>query len=272
MKRNMNRYATLGALFLASVFCVDVASKLSKPLLRHTFYKGIRISYAIQPNSAAPLLFFIHGAPGSWKAYRKYLRNNSLSTDFEMISVDRPGYGGTENGRAFASLKTQSHLLGRLLRLYAKERPVILVGHSYGGPLALRMAMDYPNQVDGLLLLAPTIDPSLEKRGRWRMWIREVPLRWLTPTSLYTTNEEIISLKTDLEDIEENYLCLKVPVYYIHGTSDMIVPVANQYYAKRQMSHLPLQLRILEGVNHFIPWTNYSEVIKGIYYLRNMLL
>ena len=262
----------LWGLILLSSSSITTKSHLPDPLLRHVFYEDIRINYALQPNSAAPLLFFIHGAPGSWKAYRKYLCDSSLSTDFEMISVDRPGYGSTENGRTFASLKTQSHLLGRLLSLYAKERPVILVGHSYGGSVALRMAMDYPNQVDGLLLLAPAIDPSLEKRGRWRMWIREVPLRWLTPTSLYTTNEEIIALKTDLEDIEENYLCLKVPVYYIHGTSDILVPVANQYYAKRQMSHLPLKLHILQDVNHFIPWTNYSEVTKGIYYLRNVLL
>ena len=270
-KRVRIYYVYVCMLLLFTNGCVATQSHSPEPLLRQVFCQGIRLNYALQPNSDAPLLFFIHGAPGSWKAYRKYLRDSSLSAAFQMVSVDRPSYGGSGSGRIFASLDVQSRLLGEILSLYAKERPTILVGHSYGGAVALRMAMDYPQQVQAVLLLAPAIDPALEKPGKWRFWIRTAPLRWLVPSLLYVTNEEIIALKKNLQALETEYEHLKVPVYYIHGTKDMLVSVANQYYAKRHMKHLSLQVRIIRGANHFIPWTHYSEVIKGIYYLRDAL-
>ena len=37
------------------------------------------------------------------------------------------------------------------------------------------------------------------------------------------------------------------------------------------MKHLPLEVRILKGANHFIPWTRYEEIVEGIYHLRDAL-
>lgn len=242
-----------------------------RPLLQSISYKGVQLRYATCPKAEAPLLFFIHGAPGSWRAYASYLRDTTLRKDFYMISVDRPGYGGSSSERVFASVAQQSELLSELLRPFAKKRPIILVGHSYGGPVALRIAMDHPDWVQGILLLAPAIDPSLEQRAKWRLWLRYPPLRWLTPRPLYVTNEEILALKADLEAMEPLYSQLRMPVYYIHGTHDILVPVANSRYAQQYMQHLPLTLRILKRVNHFVPWTHYQEVRKGIYHIHTSL-
>ena len=244
----------------------------SAPLIRHITHQGVKLRYAIRPNSGKPLLFFVHGAPGSWSAHRKYLDDDKLLADFQLISVDRPGYGGSTADRVFASLEVQSRLISEILRPFAEKQPVILLGHSYGGPVVVRIAMDHPEWVQGLLLVAPAIDPSLEKRGRWRLWVRYPPICWLTPSSLYTTNEEIIALESDLKAMEAGYTRLRMPVYYLHGTGDILVPVANQYYAKRHIQKSLLRLRILEDVNHFIIWTHYEEVIKGIYYLRDRIL
>ena len=252
-------------------FLSCTATKLSPVVMQQLTHEDARLNYAMRPNPGVPLLFFIHGAPGSWKAYENYLDDATLSSDFQMISVDRPGYGLSTKGRIVASLEEQSRLISEILRPWAEQQPVIVIGHSYGGPIAVRLAMNHPEWVQGLLLLAPAIDPGLEKRGKWRFWLRKAPLRWLVPRGLYIANEEIISLKADQEKIEADYQRLRMPVYYIHGTADMLVPVENQYYAQRQMQHLPLEVRILKGANHFIPWTRYEEIIKGIYYLKNAL-
>ena len=251
--------------------CTAVEKLPSPPEMRQVSYQGVELNYARRSNPAAPLLFFIHGAPGDWEAYSKYLDDSLLSADFHMISVDRPGYGSSASGRIVASVAEQSRMLSEVLRPFVKKQAVILIGHSYGGPIALRMAIDHPDWVDGILLLAPAIDPGLEKRGKWRVWLRKVPLRWLVPQGLYVANEEIIHLKADLEEMEVGYSWLKLPVYYIHGTGDMLVPVENQYYARQQMKHLPLRVRILKRVNHFIPWTHYDEVIAGIRHLEDAL-
>jgi pimeloyl-ACP methyl ester carboxylesterase len=63
------------------------------------------------------------------------------------------------------SLRMQSACLAPLLRLGKSAKKPILVGHSLGGPVAARLAMDYPDEVGGLILVAPSIDPELEKKN-----------------------------------------------------------------------------------------------------------
>src|SRR3546814_16092495 len=50
--------------------------------------------------------------------------------------------------------------------LLGNGAPAIVVGHSLGGPIAAKLAMDYPDRVRGLLLLAPSVAPALEA-PRW---------------------------------------------------------------------------------------------------------
>ena len=198
-----------GCIFLGLLFSCT-ASKQSSIVVHKVNFENEQLNYVQQPNPGAPLLFFIHGAPGSWTAYKKYLNDSSLRADFHMISVDRPGYGLSTKDRIVASLDEQSRLVSEVLRPWVEHQPVIVIGHSYGGPVAVRLAMNHPEWVQGLLLLAPAIDPSLEKRGKWRFWLRKVPLRWLTPRGLYVANEEIISLKADQKKIEKDYQRLQM--------------------------------------------------------------
>ncbi|HEY5692223.1 MAG TPA: alpha/beta hydrolase [Cyclobacteriaceae bacterium] len=41
-------------------------------------------------------------------------------------------------------------------------RPIILIGHSLGGTVIARMTMDSPELVDGVVMVAPSIDPEIE--------------------------------------------------------------------------------------------------------------
>ncbi len=49
-----------------------------------------------------------------------------------------------------------------ILELVVNQK-TILVGHSLGGPVIARTAMDYPDLVDGLILVGGSIDPEMEK-------------------------------------------------------------------------------------------------------------
>jgi pimeloyl-ACP methyl ester carboxylesterase len=116
-----------------------------------------------------------------------------------MIAVDRPGFGQSESGREVKSLKRQAALLKPILDRNRSGSGTILVGHSFGGPVISRMAMDYSDQVGALIMISPTIDPELENTS-WYQHLVKVPLfKILIPKNLITANQEILPLKGELE-------------------------------------------------------------------------
>lgn len=69
--------------------------------------------------------------------------------------MERPGSGeSTRDPRACARLGSQAETVSAFIRALGLDRPV-LVGHSLGGAVALAVALDYPDQVRGLALVAP---------------------------------------------------------------------------------------------------------------------
>ncbi|MDA0195445.1 MAG: alpha/beta hydrolase [Bacteroidetes bacterium] len=171
-----------------------------KPILKKIKVEGYTINYADIGADSLPAVVFLHGAPGAWDAFIHFMDDPELQRVVRMISIDRPGYGQSDYGDPIISLSRQSQILKSILDLISGKK-IILVGHSLGGPVAARIAMDYPEVVDGLVLVAPSIDPELEKRE----WFRDVmksPLgKLLLPGSIWSTNEEIFDLKEELEEM-----------------------------------------------------------------------
>lgn len=70
-----------------------------------------------------------------------------------VLTYDREGYGESEFTGGPVDISITAHdLLGLLDRL-GIEHPVIVAGHSYGGMIARKFLIDYPERVSGLLLL-----------------------------------------------------------------------------------------------------------------------
>src|SRR5882757_1467746 len=61
---------------------------------------GHRIHYAMTGDDQLPSLVFIHGSPGSWINFRKYMWDTELLRKFRIISIDRPGFGYSDFGKA----------------------------------------------------------------------------------------------------------------------------------------------------------------------------
>jgi pimeloyl-ACP methyl ester carboxylesterase len=158
-------------------------------------------------------------------------------------------------------MEKQAALLKPLLEKYSKNRPIILVGHSLGGPVIARMAMDYPELVDGLILVAASIDPDLEPNETWFRAPLATPfLSWLLPASLRASNEEIYQAKPELKKMLPLWAKITCPVFVVQGEKDILVPPGNADFAASMLVNAPV-LIVRKDVNHFIPWS-HPELIR----------
>lgn len=239
------------------------SDKSMVPELKNIKVGERNINLAFQDNQKEVTVVFIHGAPGSWSAFIDFMKNSDLREQVNIISVDRPGYGYSDFGEPVYSLEEQSRYLMRAIKSVS-DQPLILVGHSLGGPVAARMMMDFPENIKGSVLVAPSIDPALENR-EWYRYLGKLRLvKYLLPKSLWVTNEEIYDLKDELSIMLPEWSGIKSKIIVIQGTKDTLVPKENADFAGKVVSDKLIQIRMLEGVNHFIPWTHPATIVEAI--------
>lgn len=220
----------------------------------------------------SPTVVFVHGSPGSLSAFIDFLSDSLLLSRARLITIDRPGFGYSNFGQAEPSLKMQAALLQPLLELRKQNRPIILVGHSLGGPVIARMAMDYPDLVDGLIIVAGSIDPELEPNERWfRVPLATPFFSWLMPLSFRASNDEILETKKELELMLPLWKNIKCPVIVLQGARDKLVPPGNAAFAKRMITNAPVTVVLREDVNHFIPWSHPEMIQQAILQLLDQM-
>lgn len=225
--------------------------------------EGQKIKYVAVGDSTRPCVVFIHGSPGSLSAFIDFLGDTALLKQAELIAVDRPGFGESNFGVGERSLAKQARVLVPILKRAAGKRPLILVGHSLGGPIIARVAMDYPNLVQGLVFVAASIDPDLEPNEAWFRGPLATPfLRWVLPRSLRASNEELYHLKPELQSMLPLWKNITVPCIVIQGGEDSLVPAGNADFARKMLINAHVEYVLPPDVNHFIPWTN-PELIRN---------
>jgi pimeloyl-ACP methyl ester carboxylesterase len=137
------------------------------PLGRFVEVEGGRLHVVEIGNAAGPPLVLLHGAATNLQDMRLAL-GDRLAADYRVVLVDRPGYGWSDRpgGRADVALARQAKLLHQALTRLGAASPV-LVAHSWGSALALAYALDYPQDVRGLVLLAPATHPWPVRSVAW---------------------------------------------------------------------------------------------------------
>jgi pimeloyl-ACP methyl ester carboxylesterase len=222
------------------------------------------IHYAKTGNDSLPTLLFIHGSPGSWNAFEAYMRDSQLLRQFRLISIDRPGFGYSEFGHS-KNLVDQSNLISPVLALLKNDQPVYGIGHSLGGPMALKLQIDNPGYFSGIVLLAASVDPAEEKPEKWRRWLYGTPLNLLVPGAFAPSNKELWFLKKDLVYLKKDLTKVTCPIWIIHGDKDQFVPVGNVNYIRQELTNADsIHVKILHGANHFIPWAPWYNEIKSV--------
>jgi pimeloyl-ACP methyl ester carboxylesterase len=142
----------LAGLVLFTAWTAQQVEKKLPPRGRFIDVDGARIHYLDE--GTGPTLLLVHGLAGQMHNFTHSLLGK-LRHDFRVVILDRPGSGySTRPAEASAAISAQARIISRFCQELKLGRPLI-VGHSLGGAIALALALDHPEQVAGLALLAP---------------------------------------------------------------------------------------------------------------------
>jgi len=115
------------------------------------------IDWHVQESGSGPVLLLLHGTGAATHSWRDMLR--PLAQHFRVIAPDLPGHGFTQgrppNGLTMPGVARA--ITGLLAELRAE--PVLIVGHSAGAAIALRMVLDGLVHPAGIVGIAPALLP-----------------------------------------------------------------------------------------------------------------
>jgi pimeloyl-ACP methyl ester carboxylesterase len=246
-------------------------------------------------------IVLIHGNPGSCRDWARLY--GPLSTRYCGFAFDRPGHGHSDrpNHRPI-TVDVQAQMLHTALKALNVEQP-ILVGHSWGGALALAYALEFQDDMAGLVLLAPaayesddgvsflTKLPALPIVGDLinflftpllgasvvredlqkafspdpvpKHYLRQVLSEWTRPKKVKWYSVDDALLNASLPKFAARYADLSVPVTIITGDSDLIVPAEDNSYRLHQALSHS-ELVVLKNTGHQIAFTRPDAVVEAI--------
>ena len=262
---------------------------------------GVPVHYLRAGNG--PPVVLLHGASGNLRDWTLGALA-AIAERHEVIAFDRPGLGFT--GRpvrgADRRLAAQAALLRHALARLGVGRAT-LVGHSFGGAVALAWAIEAPETVAGLLLLGTPSQPLgrpglmtglLANRLTGPLLARNVPARTanrlaaaaiarifqpqpappgylahmrpdllLDPARLRANAAQVAALKRQLRSMVPRYPELAIPVEIVHGAADAVVPHA--VHALPLARQIPgARLTTLPGIGHMPQHNALPEVMAAL--------
>lgn len=206
------------------------------------------------------LLVFVHGTPGSLRAFRTYLTDPLLRERFHMVSITRVGWTAGADSKE-PSLEAQARALLPILEMDRSGRGAILMGHSYGGPVIARAAMDYTELVGGLVFVATTADPELSG-PRWYNYLSFWWPEFILGERLMGANDEIMAVRAQLEEMLTGWENLTMPALIVQGDEDSLVYPGNADFLHEKLVNSRLLPR--PGGDHFILWGDMPVIRDAI--------
>lgn len=233
----------------------------------HRYEQGGRpMRYVEIGHDSLPLIIFIHGAPSSSAFWKSLLQDTQLLSRAKLLAVDRPGYGYSGYGVPEISIKKQAALIAPIIEMKRKvHRTIIIHGSSYGGTVTARLAMDYPDLIDGILLQSSSNMPKAETTY-WITHPTSKPwLRWLIPGSLRVANAEKLSHAKELQAMAAGWQRIKSAAIILHGLEDKLIFPENARYAYQRMKNAVYKKRIMApGSRHDLLFTQRPLLIKSL--------
>ncbi len=243
---------------------------------------GHRIRYLALGQGEAPPLVLIHGFGGD---LNNWLFNQLLLADGRrVVALDLPGHGGSGKTLEACDSAAFADVVIRFLEVLDVPE-VHLAGHSLGGAVALRMALDQPRRVRSLSLIASVgLGPEINMEyvrgfinaGRRKDLKPVVQLLFADPALVsrellddllkFKRLDGVTQLLTRIADsvftggvqsvvLRDRLARLEMPVQVIWGAEDRIIPARHA-----QGLTDAVRVRVLEGAGHMVHMEQAAQV------------
>jgi len=202
------------------------------PILEGDYPMGGLIAPQLAPpeNGPAWRVVVIPGTPSRDYIYYRLLAR--APDDMEVVMVRRAGYGGRSYGKgvtnAVLSFDDQVKSIEPVLKL-GDKKPTIIMGVSYGGALALKSALEYPDLIHGVFTVAMLVD---RPRGYVESAVRLAHLPGIyhaLPQHLKNAAREVMGRKSQIGSLFERLPNLTQPVTILHGNRDQLVSLSSAH-------------------------------------------
>lgn len=237
--------------------------------LRVITVNGNRVAY--RDEGAGTVLLLIHGLGANSSSWRDVLPK--LSSRYRIIAADLPGHGQSDPLRGAHSPAAFATWLRDLLE--ALNVPAVtVVGHSFGGGLAMQFAHQHRDYCRGLVLLnsgglGPEVNlalrifslpgtgfvlpllasrPKANATGEASTVRQALSNRRNRQAMLHTLRCVIDRRGQKLCALDHLAVLADLPAQIIFGASDKVIPVAHAYAAHRRLSGS--RLHVIPGVGH----------------------
>lgn len=302
------RFAACAFVFLALVFsCLRIFSDYKAAEAERTYppqgafvqAEDLRLHY-VRQGAGRPVIL-IHGSFGSVNDFTFSILPRASET-YDVTAFDRPGHGYSQRSSESMTIFDHARILHEAVNALGIQKPV-LAGHSLGGAVALAYALDYPEDVSALVLLAGYVTPYegpprvIHRAPAWpvigKVYLNtlvepvglylqgqiakrvfssgSLPLEYLEtaaalarrPSHFRANAEDIRNLPDGLNKALARLSKFKMPVLYLAGGADQIAP--KERHADRFKALVPAaEIIVIPDGGHQPSFTAPDKVMEVI--------
>jgi len=180
----------------------------------------------ISPDRPQRTIVFLHGFGGYAGQWIYQLQKFSLEN--RVIALDLRGHGLSDKPTNGYDMATSQADLEKALEILRVKPPFILVGHSFGGALVTDFALNHPEQIEGLVLMATAGEFKLNPFFRFGLNLPISLLRLIGPFTRTWLAAPPRALKPFYHDNLakwvgwEKFSKLQVPTLVVRGHRDLV--------------------------------------------------
>lgn len=213
----------------------------------------------------------LHGWARSWQDLAGALGG------FNALLIDLPGFGASPEPPEVWGSADYAALVAEVIADIHK--PQVVVGHSFGGRVAVKLAACWPELVSGLVL---TGVPLLRNRSSARVSWRYRAARWgsrhgiVSEARMETLRQRYgsddykrasgimrsVLVRSVNESYEEDLIRIKCPVELVWGAKDTAAPLTVARQASELLGNVHLEL--IEAAAHLVPMSHPDAVRKAV--------
>ena len=223
---------------------IRLAERPTRGLSRHmsdVTAAGLRVNYEVV--GAGPAVVLLHGWGGCIAATGPI--REAIRADHTVITIDLPGFGESEIPRGTWGSAEYGRCIAETLLAANFPHVLCAIGHSFGGKVAIHLALEGPVRVDSLMLIGtpgarlPLSEETqrriarVKRAKRLARWLPGPARRAIEARFAKLGSEDYrnagpmkdILVKSVNEDIRDVLPGITVPTLLVFGANDTATPV-----------------------------------------------